>query len=171
MKGQYIIWGPWIIIPNLWQLWPVIVEICCSQSVWQIGQNLLCKISHKAQTGSLLRTELLFLASVLLNKAFIWRSLLFLFHLSVCYKSRFTFWHGSPLMSLAGPLTAVQYNISALRRYPQYPWIIQPCTTAPRTLFGKCSNEKSYKTPQRSLLLKKKRKNLYSVLNKRHQRR
>lgn len=60
---------------------------------------LLYKISHMAQNGSFTENwteqiripELLSLAPVLLNKAFIWRSLLFLVRLSVCCKSWFIF--------------------------------------------------------------------------------
>lgn len=104
------------------------------------------------------RPKLLSLSPVSLNKAFIRRFYCFLFVSQYVIKAGLHSDAAVSLMSLPGPLTAAQYNISGLRRYPHSPWIIQACTAASRTLFGKSSNEKSYKMPQWSLVLKTKTK-------------
>lgn len=68
-----------------------------------------------------LRLKLLSLSPVSLNKAFICRFYCFLFVSQYVIKAGLHSDTAVSLMSLPGPLTAAQYNISGLRRYPDSP--------------------------------------------------
>lgn len=67
------------------------------------------------------RLQLLSLSPVSLNKAFICSFYCFLFVSQYVIKAGLHSDAAVSVMSLPGPLTAVQYNISALRRYPHSP--------------------------------------------------
>lgn len=114
------------------------------------------------------RLELLSLSPVSLNKAFICSFYCFLFVSQYVIKAGLHSDTAVSLMSLPGPLTAAQYNISALRRYPHSPWIIQPCTAASRILFGKPVMRKAIKGLNGLWCWKQRGKKQDPILNRRH---
>lgn len=137
--------------------------------------TLLRQISCKNRTSPVSftvrqtkRLKLLSLSPVSLNKAFICSFYCFLFVSQYVIKAGLHSDTAVSLMSLPGPLTAAQYNISALRRYPHSPWIIQPCTAASRILFGKPVMRKAIKGLNGRWCWKQRGKKQDPILNRRH---